>query len=173
MKLSNAVLAIAVAVTPGFAHAATTGTLSGTYGIRYSTLCQAYNGSAGTISQSVGVIQFIPSSSGALSGTVNAAATQSVGSLVAPGSSPNITEYTDPSSTAGTFSLTLPSGTFAPGTITITLGTGQPITFTAYLGSLKSGVYDHADFINVDNLGSTGNNCTTSGAVELSSSSTQ
>jgi hypothetical protein len=189
MKLLTGLIALTFAV-PGLAHAANN--ISGTYNIKFTTLCQSienelFNKSGtttttvintideGKISQTVGVITFTPTKAGGLTGTVSATFTQSNGTLAILGlpggvgqpSSPHVPDMTlKTQSQAGTYSLALP-GT-APAKITINFGKGGASAFTAYLSKLTSGIYTRADIIAIEASTGTAPSCTMSGTIEHS-----
>jgi hypothetical protein len=188
MKFLAGLTALTLAA-PGLAHAANIG---GTYGIKFTTLCQSIenevfnknsNGSTttiietideGKISQTIGTITFTPTKAGGLSGNVSATFTQTKGTLTILGlpgnppsqpASPHVPDMkVQTKSQTGTYSLTL-NGT-APATLSLNFGKGSVSTFTAYLSKLSGGAYTHADFIGID--GNTGEapSCSNSGSLD-------
>ncbi len=183
MKTAFALAVLAIAV-PGMAQAAN---ISGTYSIKYTTLCQSIENEVfqpstqimtineGKISQTVGTITFTPTTAGGLSGTVSAIFTQTQGTLAILGlpgnppsqpASPHVPDMKIGNGTpSGTYSLTLPSGA-TPAKITINFGKGSGGTFTSYLSKLSGGVYTHADFISIDGNTGAAPSCSNSGSID-------
>jgi hypothetical protein len=174
--------AVSAAMMGGTADAATT--FSGSYSIRYTTLCQSIENevfkpstqintiSLGKISQTVGLITFTPSAAGATSGTVSATATQSKGSLTilglpGPPATPAVPDMVlrTAKNQTGTFSFKAgAAGTASSLTIKFTGET--PEVFSTFASKPKSGIFTHADFVTID--GNTGEapNCSNSGSLD-------
>jgi len=190
MKLFAGLCALAAAA-PGLAHAAPT--ISGTYALRYTTLCQSIenevfqkNGTSqqtvintideGKIQLTIGFITFTPSGAGASSGTVAAHLTEAKGSLAIlglPGNPP-----TQPAQPAvpdmqissgiqtGTYSVTLATPP-SPSTLKITFKGDKLETFTAYPSKLAGGIYGRVDFSDLDGSVANKPNCSNSGSADL------
>jgi hypothetical protein len=166
----------------GTAHAANT--FSGTYSVRYTTLCQSIENevfkpitqvntiSLGKISQTVGVITFTPSAAGALSGAVSINATQSNGSLtilglpgppVTPAAPDMVVSTGKPQAGSFSFKPMLGGG---PSTLTIMLAGETPEVFLAYVSKPKNGAFTHADFIAIDGAPGKPPSCSNSGSID-------
>lgn len=178
-------LAVLAAAIPGLAHAAV---VSGTYIIRYTTLCQSIENEVfqpntnvntideGKIQQSIGFITFNPSSPGGASGTLTASLTQGKGSLAilglpGPPVQPAVPDMKiSTGATTGTYALTLQTAP-KPSTLKITF-TGQPAeNFTAYLSkptaTATGSVAGHLDFIDLDGPIGGKNHCVNTGSADL------
>ncbi len=189
----GALLPLLLAI-PGAAQAAT-GTLSGIYTVKVTSLCQSIEKEAfttagvgttdqdqqtqiqtidqGKISQTYGFIQFTPSKAGALAGTLTIAGTQAAGSLTVLGlpGPPATPAGPDMQMRQGTFpasySMTVGTG-LNPSSFVITLPGAAPRTYTAFPTQLKAGVYDHMDFITLTTSGSNGStpSCVDTGTID-------
>jgi hypothetical protein len=183
MKLFAGLAVLGLAL-PGLAHAAN---ISGTYVVRYTTLCQSIENEVfspstnintideGRLQQTIGFITFTPSGAGGTSGNVQATLTQAKGSLAIlglPGSpsqpgqpaAPDMQIGTKPQS--GTYVLTLATPP-SPSTLKISF-TGETVeVFTAYPSKLASGIYGRVDFEDLDGPISKVNHCINSGSAEL------
>lgn len=189
---SLAALAVLAVAAPQAAQAAT-GNLNGTYTLRYTTLCQSIENEVfttvgggtdqdqqtdietineGKISQTIALIQFKPSTTGALSGTFTARFVQSNGTLAIlgmPGGSPpssaapDMTLTTDTQNRTGAYSVTLSTG-LGPSSFTLTPTGQSAITFSAYVSQLRTSTYYHFDFINIDGNPGQAPSCTNSGS---------
>ena len=188
MKLAAGLAVLGLAL-PGLAHAAN---ISGTYALRYTTLCQSIenevftkSGSSqqttidtideGKLQQTIGFITFKPSTAGGTSGTVTATLTQAQGSLAIlglPGSPtqpgqpavPDMQIGTQPQS--GTYSLTLVTAP-NPSTLQVAFTGEKTEVFKAYLSKLSSGVFGHVDFEDLDGPINGKNHCINQGSADL------
>jgi hypothetical protein len=175
----------------GIAGVATTGAnasnLSGAYSIKFTTLCQSVEREVfgkstqiqtideGQISQSVGVITFTPTTPGALSGKISAVLTQSKGTLAilglpGPPSSPAVPDMKISTGTqTGVYTLTPSVGgaatTYAL-SITFAGKNGGTDVFTTYPSLAKSGVFSHADFVNIDGNAGAKPSCSNAGTID-------
>ena len=188
MKFFAGLIALTVAV-PGLAHAAT---ITGTYALRYTTLCQSIENEVfqksgqtvintideGKIQQTIGFITFTPSSPGASAGTVTAHLTQTKGSLAIlglpgnPPAQPAQPAVPDMGITTGvqtgTYSVTLATPP-NPSTLKITFSDkGSKLeTYTAYPSKLAGGIYGRVDFADLDGSVANKQNCSNSGSADL------
>src|SRR5256885_1440149 len=166
MKLFAGLAALAAAA-PGLAHAAPT--ISGTYALRYTTLCQSIENEVftktasgaqqttintideGKLQQSIGFVTFTPSSAGASAGTVTGHLTEAKGRLAilglpGPPALPAVPDMQINSGVqTGTYSVTFATPP-NPSALKITFKGDTLQTFTAYLSKLAGGVYGHVDF---------------------------
>jgi len=186
MKIAAGLCALAAAV-PGLAHAAPT--ITGTYALSYTTLCQSIENEVftktasgqqttintideGKLQQSIGLITFTPSSAGASAGTVSAHLTEAKGSLAilgmpGPPASPAVPDMQIQSGVqTGTYSVTFATPP-NPSTLKITFKGDSLETFTAYPSKLAGGVYGHLDFVSLDKPISGKNHCVNSGTADL------
>ena len=145
MKLFASVLAAMLAI-PGLANAA--GTITGTYTVRLTEICQSIENELfkpatqvqtideGNFTQSIGLMTFTPAKAGALSGTVSARFTQAKGTLTilglpGPPASPHVPDVHMGNATkTGTYSITLPTAS-APGSFKVTIGNDTPNNIVA------------------------------------------
>ena len=189
MKLFVGLAALALTV-PGLAHA--TATITGTYALSFTTLCQSIENEVftksgtgqqttintideGKLQQSIGFLTFTPSSAGASAGTVTGHLTEAKGSLAIlglPGGTgqpgqPDTPDMQIQSGTqTGTYSVTFATPP-SPSTLKITFKGDSLQTFTAYPSKLAGGVYGHVDFISIDKPISGKNHCVNSGTADL------
>jgi hypothetical protein len=186
MKLLTGLFALTLAV-PGLAHAAPT--ISGTYALHFTTLCQSIENEVfeksgtsqqtvintideGKLQQTVGVITFTPSKAGASAGTVTAHLTQAGGSLAilglpGPPSQPAVPDMQIGSGTqTGTYSVTLATPP-SPSTLKITFKGSSLETFTTYPSKLSGGVYGRVDFVDLDSSIGGKPHCINTGSAEL------
>jgi hypothetical protein len=190
MKLLAGLAALTLAAltlaAPGLVHAAT---ITGTYALRYTTLCQSIENEVftksgtsqqttintideGKLQQSIGFITFTPSSAGASAGTVTGHLTEAKGSLAilglpGPPASPAVPDMQINSGVqTGTYSVTFATPPI-PSTLRITFKGDSLQTFTAYLSKLAGGVYGHVDFVDIDKPISGKNHCVNSGTADL------
>lgn len=173
-------LAALTLVAPGLAHAAT---ITGTYALRYMTLCQSIENEVfststqiqtineGKILQTIGFMTFKPSPAGGLSGTVSAQLTQAKGSLAilglpGPPAQPAVPDMKIGSAAqSGTYTLTLATPP-SPSKLTISFTGEKTGTFFAYPSKLASGIYGHVDFVDLDGSVANKPNCINSGSAE-------
>jgi len=188
MKFAAGLAALALTAS-GLAHGAT---ISGTYVLRYTTLCQSIENEVftktgtsqqttvntideGKLQQTIGFITFKPSGVDRTSGTVTATLTQAKGSLAIlglPGSStqsgqpavPDMKISTAPQS--GTYTLTLATPP-AASTLQVAFTNEKVETFTAYPSKLASGIYGHVDFEDLDGPIGGKNHCINNGTADL------
>jgi hypothetical protein len=163
------------------AHAGAT--ITGTYALRYTTLCQSIDKEVfspstqiqtiddGKLVQTIGFITFKPTTAGGSSGTVSTQLTTANGSLTilglpGPPVSPAVPDMKIGTATqSGTYSLTLATPP-AASTLTITFNGGKQEVFTAYPSKLASGVYGHVDFVGLDGNVANKPNCINSGTAD-------
>jgi len=174
MKTLAGLAALAVA-TPALVHA---GTLSGKYAVRYTTLCQSIETEnsrgkvktidPGRIQHAIGFITFNPSTPGGLSGQLSAQLSQAKGSLTILGT-PTLPAVPDlkinSGTTGGTFALS-PGTPTSPPTLKFAFTGGKQSTLIIYLSRLLGGVYDHADFIDLEGNVGGRPNCSTFGSAD-------
>jgi hypothetical protein len=185
MKWTAGLLALGIAGA-GVTDARATN-LSGAYSIKFTTLCQSIENEVfgkstqiqtideGKISQTVGTITFTPKVAGGSSGKVTAVFTQSTGSLAilglpGPPASPAVPDMKISTATQnGTYTLLpfvgAPTTTYSL-SVTFSGKNGGTDVFTVYPSLAKSGVFTHADFINIDSNAGAKPTCSNAGAID-------
>jgi hypothetical protein len=184
MRKAAIALAVSAIAVPGLAQAAN---ISGTYALRYTTLCQSIEKEIfspstqiqtideGKLMQTIGFITFKPSTAGGLTGTVSAQLTQAKGSLAILGlpggvgqpgqpAVPDMTIGSAPQS--GTYSLALATPPSAS-TLKVSFNGESQQVFTVYPSKLANGTYGRVDFVDLDGNVANKQNCINSGSADL------